>query len=122
MAMERGSQGGILFLFFYFPQLAFAFFPGDRPLCSVMFGRKTPFHCYNMYLTAALFLSLVYMVMVSLLYGLLWRWLFCLFVFTICFLPLSFLSFLFGGSIDSVLGIRVGGVLLFFTMSCKTTR
>jgi ABC-type multidrug transport system permease subunit len=45
--------------------------------------------------------------------------LFLLFAFT---LPLSFLSFLFGGSIDSVLGIRVGGVLLFFTMSCKTTR
>lgn len=36
-----------------------------------MFGRKTPFYCYNMYLTAAILvsLSLVYMVMVSLLYG-----------------------------------------------------
>jgi len=94
-----------------------------------MFGRKTPFYCYNMYLTAAILvsLSLVYMVMVSLLYGygggscvfspaflLFWLLLFtpfCLFLFSFLFRWLS--------DMDSVLGIRVGGVLLFFTMSCN---
>lgn len=92
-----------------------------------MFGRKTPFYCHNMYLTAAILvsLSLVYMVMVSLL---LWlrRWLLCFFLlFTVLaftFYPLLlFLYFLFRwlSDMDSVLGIRVGGVLLFFTMLCN---
>ena len=95
-----------------------------------MFGRKTPFYCYNMYLTAAVLvsLSLVYMVMVSLLYG--YGGGSCVFspafyCFGFYFLPpfafFLLFSFLFRwlSDMDSVLGIRVGGVLLFFTMSCN---
>lgn len=46
--------------------------------------------------------------------------LFPCFFFGFYFTPIA-ISFSFGGSLifDSVLGIRVGGVLLFFTMSCN---
>lgn len=57
-----------------------------------------------------------------------WLWSLCFTVygggfvfsaFPVLLLFTPFAPFPFGGSIDSVLGIRVGGVLLFFTMSCN---
>jgi small-conductance mechanosensitive channel len=122
MAMERGSQGGILFLVVQLFPTCFCFvFPGDRPFCSVMFGRKTPFHWLQyMYLTAAPFLSLVYMVMVSLLYGLLRRWLFCLFSFA--FYSFAFTlppSFVFFFSVALlILFWESGWVAFFYSSRC----
>ncbi|CAG8180587.1 unnamed protein product, partial [Penicillium nalgiovense] len=114
------------FFFFLFPTcFCFAFLEIDLLFCYVWEENAVSLLQYVP--NSGPFLSLVYMVMVSLLYGLLRRWLFVFFFFFAfyCFaftLPPLFVFSLFGGSIDSVLGIRVGGVLLFFTMSCKTTR
>lgn len=94
-----------------------------------MFGRKTPFYCYNMYLTAAVLvsLSLVYMVMVSLLYG--YGGGSCVFspafyCFSSYFLPpFAFYYFLssFGGSLIWILFWESGWVAFFYSSRCHAT-
>lgn len=117
MAMERGSPGGIFFSFGFSSSLFFFFFfvclEIDPTLLLCLGGKRR--------------LLLQYVPDSGSLVSI-WLWSLCFTVygggfvfsaFPVLLLFTPFAPFPFGGSIDSVLGIRVGGVLLFFTMSCN---